>query len=300
MLNNFLHFHRKGKYSSESEKAKHEMKQLPIAINTYSYIYKFSAFDAMRHLLDLGFRRFELLFNSGHIWVSEIEPSVRRLPPSWMSNEGAQVISFNLPIMDHNLTSPNPDTRAFTIERFTELIDLAGAWSVPYVVLVPGKVSPLLPASKVSLTSWFYDGLHVLIERAEQSGTQILIENVPVTFAPLASDLAKVLDTLSDDRVGVVYDVANGFFAGEDPAHSIEVLKDHIELIHLSDTGERHWRHDPIGKGKIDFQAVAKAIRAINFSGQSVMEVISLDPDRELLQSRELLTQWGWQGSEME
>ena len=276
------------------------MKYLPIAVNTYSYIYKLSALDAMRHLLEMGFQRFELLFNFDHIWVSELEPNIRRVLPSWVSEEGGEVISFNLPIMDHNLTSPNPDMRAFTIERFTELIELAGVWSVPYVVLVPGKISPLLPAPSASLTSWFYDGVNQLAERADQCGTKILVENVPVTFAPLASDLSRVLDELADERVGVVYDVANGFFAGEDPASGIQTLRDWIDLIHLSDTGRKHWRHDPIGAGEIDFESVAEAIQLINFRGQSVMEVISSDPDRELPESRRLLAQWGWQGSEAE
>ena len=276
------------------------MKYLPIAVNTYSYIYKLSALDAMRHPLEMGFQRFELLFNFDHIWVSELEPNIRRVLPSWVSEEGGEVISFNLPIMDHNLTSPNPDMRAFTIERFTELIELAGVWSVPYVVLVPGKISPLLPAPSASLTSWFYDGVNQLAERADQCGTKILVENVPVTFAPLASDLSRVLDELADERVGVVYDVANGFFAGEDPASGIQTLRDWIDLIHLSDTGRKHWRHDPIGAGEIDFESVAEAIQLINFRGQSVMEVISSDPDRELPESRRLLAQWGWQGSEAE
>ena len=276
------------------------MKYLPIAVNTYSYIYKLSALDTMRHLLEMGFQRFELLFNFDHIWVSELEPNIRRVLPSWVSEEGVEVISFNLPIMDHNLTSPNPDMRAFTIERFTELIELAGVWSVPYVVLVPGKISPLLPAPSASLASWFYDGVNQLAERADQCGTKILVENVPVTFAPLASDLSRALDELADERVGVVYDVANGFFAGEDPASGIQMLRDRIDLVHLSDTGRKHWRHDPIGAGEIDFESVAKAIQSINFSGQSVMEVISSDPDRELPESRRLLAQWGWQGSEPE
>ena len=276
------------------------MKYLPIAVNTYSYIYKLSALDAMRHLLEMGFQRFELLFNFDHIWVSELEPNIRRVLPSWVSEEGGEVISFNLPIMDHNLTSPNPDMRAFTIERFTELIDLAGVWSVPYVVLVPGKVSPLLPAPSAALASWFYDGVNKLAERADQCGTKILVENVPVTFAPLATDLSTALDELADERVGVVYDVANGFFAGEDPASGIQTLRDRIDLVHLSDTGRKYWRHDPIGTGEIDFESVAEAIRLINFSGQSVMEIISSDPDRELPESRRLLAQWGWQGSEVE
>ena len=274
------------------------MKKLPIAVNTYSYIYRLSAPDSVHHLLGLGFKRFELLFNAGHIWVSDLEPSSRNAPPTWLTNEGAEIVSFNLPIMDHNLTSPNPDTRLFTYERFLELIELASVWSVPYVVLVPGKVSPLLPAPATSLLGWFIDGVSALAEVASQCGTKILIENVPATFAPLASDLTKVLEKLNDNRVGVVYDVANGMFAGEDPAAGLKLLGDWIELIHLSDTGKNLWRHDPVGTGEVDFRSVAEAIHSIGFSGQSVMEIISSNPDHDLLESRRLLAQWGWQESE--
>ena len=97
----------------------------------------------------------------------------------------------------------------------------------------------MLPAPSASLASWFYDGVNQLAERAAQCGTKILVENVPVTFAPLASDLSTALGELADERVGVVYDVANGFFAGEDPASGIQTLRDRIDLIHLSDTGRK-------------------------------------------------------------
>ena len=274
------------------------MKKLPIAVNTYSYIYSLSAFDSVRHLLGLGFKRFELLFNAGHIWVSDLEPSVRRSPPTWLANDGAEIVSFNLPIMDHNLTSPNPDTRLFTHERFLELLELAGAWSVPYVVLVPGKISPLLPAPATALLGCFTDSVGALAEVASHHDTKILIENVPATFVPLANDLSKALDKLNDNRVGVVYDVANGLFAGEDPAAGLKMLGDRIELVHLSDTGRKTWRHDPVGTGEVDFRSVAEAIHSIGFSGQSVMEIISTNPAHDLPESRRILAQWGWQGSE--
>ena len=276
------------------------MKTLPIAVNTYSYIYSLSALDAIRHLLGLGFVRFEVLFNAEHIWVSDLELGLRNGPPPWLVNEGAEIVSFNLPVMDHNLTSPNPDMRLFTRARFTELIKLAGAWSVPYVVVVPGKVSPLLPAPATSLLGWFVDGLAALTEQASQHGTKILVENVPSTFAPLAGDLVTALREFNDDRVGVVYDVANGFFAGEDPADGIKILGDSIELIHLSDTGKKRWGHDPIGTGEVDFRSVAQAIRSIGFSGESVMEIISSNPDHDLVDSHRRLAQWGWEKGEGE
>jgi L-ribulose-5-phosphate 3-epimerase len=269
---------------------------LPIAVNTYSYIYSHHAFDAVRHLGAAGFKNFELLFSSPHIWVSELDKQLCESPPPSFSNEGLKIISFNLPIMDHNITSPNPDTRDFTRQRFIELIGLAGSWSVPYVVLVPGKISPLFPAPNRHLMEWFMEEICALLQHAREYGTKILIENVPVTFAPQASDLLAILGEVNDPSLGIVYDVANGYFAGQDPARELRLLGEEVDLIHLSDTGKTHWRHDPIGAGEIDFAAIFGALRDIKFEGLSVMEIVSSNPDRELQESWEKLVQYGWEG----
>ena len=269
---------------------------LPIAVNTYSYIYSHHAFDAMRRLGAVGFENFELLFSSSHIWVSELDRELRENPPPICRNEGLHITSFNLPIMDHNITSPNPDTRDFTRRRFIELIGLAGSWSVPYVILVPGKISPLFPASNSYLMEWFMEEIRVLLDCAREYGTKILIENVPVTFVPRASDLLTILGEVNDPSLGIVYDVANGYYLGQDPAQELRLLGGKVDLIHLSDTGRTHWRHDPIGTGKIDFASIFAAVTDIKFEGLSVMEIVSPRPEHDLQESWAKLVQYGWKG----
>lgn len=271
----------------------------PIAVNTYSYIYSHDWMACMRHLSGLGFCDFELLFNPPHIWAPEIEADARQ---GWMrqcADEGFRIHSFNLPIMDHNITSPVAEMRRFTIDRFRELIQLAGVWGVPRVVLVPGKVSPLLAAPGDRLRGWFAEGMAELGEVAEAAGVKILVENVPMTFIPRAGDIMAELDRIDPDgRIGVIYDVANGFFAGEDPAEGLRIVKDRLELVHLSDTGRDAWKHDPIGRGAIDFAAVAAALHEVAYWGPSVLEVISTNPDVDLPDSRERLAALGWDGTE--
>ena len=269
---------------------------LTISVNTYSYIYSHHAFEAARHLRTIGFENFEFLFNSPHIWISEIPKECRKSKPTIISDEKLRITSFNLPIMDHNITSPNPDTRNFTQQRFKELIELAGFWSVPYVVVVPGKVSPLFPAPKQLMLEWLLEGIFILAEHAKEAGTKVLIENVPITTAPLAKDLLNILDKINHPNVGIVYDVANGYYAGQDPAEELLQLEGVLDLIHLSDTGRNEWRHDPIGAGGIDFASVHGALGKIAFDGLSVMEIISPNPDYDLVESWERLANLGWKG----
>jgi len=205
------------------------------------------------------------------------------------------VLSFNLPIMDHNITSPAPEMRRFTIERFRDMIDLAHDLGVPWIVLVPGKVSPLFPAPGRELMNWFRDGIAILVEHARGADVTLLVENVPMTFIPTADHLMTALEAADPDgRVGVVYDVANAVVAGADPAVGLRRVKSRLRLVHLSDTGTAVWRHDPVGRGVVDFAGVAETLRAIGYQGPSVLEIISAEPDADLVESRRRLAPMGW------
>ena len=124
------------------------MAEFSVAINTYSYSYSHSAMDCMLHLKKLGYRSFELLATPPHFWPADLDARARREIPRRLADEGIRIISFNYPSLDHNLVSPMPDMRRFTIDRFRALIELAGQWSVPWIIVVPGKMSPLFPASR--------------------------------------------------------------------------------------------------------------------------------------------------------
>ena len=64
----------------------------------------------------------------------------------------------------------------------------------------------------------------------------MLIENVPNTWIPKARDMMEAINALGRHDIGVVYDVANASFAGENITDGIKIVKDRLELIHLSDT----------------------------------------------------------------
>ena len=270
------------------------MKPLPLGVNTFSYIYTHNTVDCLRHLGNLGFRSFEMLVSSPHFWVSDFTIEERREIPKILAGEGLSIVSVNLPGMDNNIVSSAPEMRDFTVRQWCELIDLAGDWQIPFVIFVPGRVSPLLPMPRDRLEGHWINDMTVVADRARAAGTMVLIENVPITWIPHGKNLMAAIDLLERDDIGIIYDPANAPAAGEDPSVGVRDVKDRLKLVHLSDTPADGWKHDPIGTGDIDFASFNATLRDIGYDGLSMMELITESPDRDIPDSLEKLQGLGW------
>ena len=118
---------------------------------------------------------------------------------------------------------------------------------------------------------------------------------MPITFIPKATDVVAALDALGDDRIGIIYDVANGVFVGDDPTEDLRLVKDRLRLVHLSDTGTVKFRHDPVGQGSVPFAEVGQTLQDIGYEGTSILEIISQDPDPDIAESHRKVAQLGWE-----
>lgn len=270
------------------------MAPLPVGVNTYSYTFSHTALDAMLHLADLGYRAFEILVTPPHLWVPDLDPRQRREIPRRLADRGLRIVSLNFPLLDNNLVSPTPEVRRYSVGVYRGLIELAGDWGVPYLVVIPGRVSAFFPAPADWLMRWFSEGVRELAAAAAAAGVQLLIENVSVAYLPRTPDVLAALERIGDPSIGVIYDVANAVFSGEDPRQGLRLAKDRLRLVHLSDTPTTVWRHDPVGRGVVDFPAVAETLQAIGYAGPSMFEIVSRTPDRDLVDSHRRLCGWGW------
>ena len=271
------------------------MAGMPIGINTYSYVYTHSALECMLHLAEHGYRAFEVLVTPPHFWVPDLGARIRREIPRRLAEGGLAITSINLPLLDGNLVAPTPEVRRFTVDVFHGIIDIAGEWGVPYVIVIPGKVSAFLPAPAAWLSGWFAEALAELADHGEKAGVRLLVENVSAAYLPTSTDIIGALDAIGDRRIGMIYDVANAVFSGEDPAEGLRRVKERLCLIHLSDTPTTAWRHAPVGEGVVDFAAVAETLRAIGYEGHSMLEIVSAIPDEDIPESHLRLAQWGWE-----
>jgi L-ribulose-5-phosphate 3-epimerase len=243
------------------------------------------ALDCVQHLAHMGFEEFELMTMPGHLWPDELDDGQRGELLARFDDLGIRIRSLNHTGLDQNLCSALPEVRSYTVGLFRKLIKLARQLRAPNVIVVPGRLNPLLPAPGSRHMEWLYESLLHLKAPAEDSGVALALENIPIGPIPRVGELIDVVRHLESPAVRICYDVANGHYAGEDPVAGLEAAAPWLEVVHISDTTRKVWRHDVIGDGDIDFAPILKAIDAIGHASKPLIELCVTDPDAGLRSS---------------
>jgi sugar phosphate isomerase/epimerase len=265
------------------------------ACNTYAYTLSHTAEDCLRRLGDLGFCEFEVMMYPGHLWPPDTSPETRRSLRQLIAARGWRIITLNMPNIDMNIAGASAEMRRYTLGLLERIVQLAGELGAAGVVIGPGKANPLFPAPKERLIDHFFAALDRLLPLAEKAGTELWVENIPFAFLPGIDELMAVVERYGADDVGVVYDVANGHFVGEDIANGFRACRHRLRLIHLSDTDRTTYRHSPVGSGTVPFSTLPPVLKEIGHNRRPVLEIISEDPDRAIVASADKLVQGGFE-----
>ncbi|MDP6706193.1 MAG: sugar phosphate isomerase/epimerase family protein [Alphaproteobacteria bacterium] len=264
------------------------------AINTYAYSLSHSADACLGHLAARGHRQFEVMMYPGHLWPADMDQAARRGFKTFLADNGLEIVTLNMPNVDINVAGAATEMRAYSLELLKGVVGLAGDLGVPGVVVGPGKANPLMPAPRERLIGYFFEALDVLVPLADAAGTALWVENMPFAFLPEADEMMQVLERYGDERLGVVYDLANGAFIREDLGEGLRRVKDRLKLVHLSDTPLDIYRHAPVGQGIVAFAEVVPVLQEIGYAGPPMLEIISDAPDDDLPASMAALDTMGW------
>ena len=268
--------------------------------NTYSYMRSHSAEACLARLADQGFDEFEIMVHPGHLWPSDMSAEQRRALRRTIESGKLKLVSLNMPNIDINVAAAAQGMRFYSLNLLIETVRLAGELGARGVVIGPGKANPLFPASADELTKHFFDALDLLCPVAESSGTALWVENMPFAFLPGIGELLAALKQYGNDAVRIIYDIPNAYFIGEDFVDGLQQCRPFLELVHLSDTGRPAYRHDPVGLGTVPFAEVPRALEAIGYDAtkpKPMLEIISRDPDRDIIASASKLAVLGFKHS---
>jgi sugar phosphate isomerase/epimerase len=264
------------------------------SINTYSYTFSHRAADCIRHLADQGYDEFELMMFPGHLWPSELSAGdlaeIRRV----VEDVGGRIVSLNMPNIDMNVAGASQEMRTYTLDLLERFVRTGGELGVPYIIVGPGKGNPLFPAPRATMDGRFFAALDRLYPVAREVGMTLLVENMPFAYLPRADELMETLGRYGNDDIGVIYDVANGYFVDEDPAEGLRLVKDRLKLVHLSDTGQKVYRHDAVGLGTVPFDVVPPVLEEIGYREKPMLEIISQQPDADIADSVRRLAAAGY------
>jgi len=78
-------------------------------------------------------------------------------------------------------------------------------------------------------------GLRIACERVQQEGLYLALENARSLYANTGGNMRRVLDAVNHPNLKIIWDPANAFVAGEDPAQGYQAVKGHIVDIHCKD-----------------------------------------------------------------
>jgi sugar phosphate isomerase/epimerase len=262
--------------------------------NTYSYMRSHSALDCVTRLAGIGLREFELMVHPGHLWPAQMTSGERAALRRRFEENGLALTTLNMPNIDINVAAAAQEMRDYLLKLLTATVQLAGDLGARGVVIGPGKANPLFPAGADELSTYFFQALDRLAPVAAQAGTALWLENTPFAFLPAIDGMLAALDRYGNPDIGIVYDIANAYFIGEDFTAGLGKCGARLKLVHLSDTGRQAYRHDPVGLGSVPFAAVPAALQAVGYKARPMLEIISSDPDRNISDSAQKLAALGF------
>ena len=186
------------------------------------------------------------------------------------------------------------ETREYSRAVLRSVFELAGDLGIAGVVVGSGKANPLMPLPADVMRGYFFEALDDLSTLGDRLGVQVLMEPIPPAFLSTARQLHETLAEYGNDRIGVVYDVANGEYVRENITEAVCLLAPRLAQVHLSDTGHDVWRHDPVGAGVVRFDIFRAALDMIDYRKAPILEIIDSKPDASIESSVVALTDIGW------
>jgi sugar phosphate isomerase/epimerase len=266
---------------------------LPLAGSNYGFLYDASRAESLRAIAEAGYELIELAACPPHLDLSELGPGERRAIAAEIERPDLRAVSVN-PV-ELNPISENAQLKAATAHQYRVAIELAGELGAASVVMITGRRSPLIPVAEARARELLRAHLEALLPIAGPLGVTIALEPVPYGFLQTASDVAGFIDESGLQGVGIAADCANLLVVGADPAQEVRANGERVAIAHVSDSWRARWAHTQIGRGEIDFEAFARALSDISYSGPTIYELVDgEDPGPRLRGDRDALRERGW------
>jgi sugar phosphate isomerase/epimerase len=164
-----------------------------------------------------------------------------------------------------------PLNRPDSPERLEKTVTSALDLSVPVVVVhpVPFEIeeSAIQDNQAVILRT-----LEEILPLLRETGIKLAVENVMP--GPVTELTVRVIRQADPDYIGFCYDSAHDQIDGPRPFILLDLLKDRVIAVHLSDRVREFADHVPPGEGFIDWEGLTSALKKTVFTGPLLFEVM--------------------------
>ncbi len=235
--------------------------------------------NALTTIAQLGFRVAEVFLQA----EEEYTPAFGTLLDQRRRNLGLRVHSLHLYASYFDLWSPYPRMIEETRDRFRRLLEIAVTLEVRALTwhgLRYGMGNPRLVAAFFESTAWAG-------EKARSAGVTLCIENVSWCYLRTAEHVATIRE--ASLPVGFTFDTFQAGESGIDPTTLIRAMDSRLTTVHVADYIPGGPRHLPPGEGTLDWPAILRALRDVDYRGPLILEPAHVQDPGTLLEARDFI-----------
>ena len=180
-----------------------------------------------------------------------------------------------------NAASADPAVRERAAHILRRQIECAAALGIDTILVVPGAVGvDFIPGAEEVPYDLAYERAHAFVAGglplAAQHRVHLAIENVWNKFLLSPLEMRAFIDSFESEWVGSYFDVGNVLATGY-PEHWISILGPRLRRVHFKDfrrdVGTIHGFVELLS-GDVDWPAVSRALRAVEYTGWIAAELI--------------------------
>jgi sugar phosphate isomerase/epimerase len=180
-----------------------------------------------------------------------LQPDMPSSRKTWLRQQCSNTGLMSLAVTAYtSFVSASAKERQANVDELRRYADLAAEIGANYVRAFLGE----LPEG-TKLDPGIYENisecLQAASEYADSVAVQIAVE--PHDDFVRSSTVAPLLHRIQHPTLRVIWDIANAFADGEDPAEGFDLLKDHLAYVQIKDgKGQRNeWQLCPLGQGQV-------------------------------------------------
>lgn len=261
-------------------------RRIPIGVISMSYWHK-KLQEAIPIAAATGYDSMEVW--TEHLWKFQEAPS--HVGSVLASNK--MMATVHCPVMDTNITSPNPGIREESVRQFMQAVEMSHDLGARLMVIHPGHRFTLNETLE-DFWSLLLASFERIVKHGQKYGVALAVENMDVQkefeVVKTSEHIQKLTKHFAAEKLGVVMDTTHlssvprivEFIENTDC-----IVHAHLSDARITDRGTVD-THLPLGEGDLDFRQVFDALLP-NYAG-----IVSLETFVPPAKAQTLVTQREW------
>jgi len=228
--------------------------------------------EILKNVKAAGYEAIELAMrDEGEVTLDTSEADAAKMA-QMAADEGIELSSLCASVREapKNIMTNDDDVRAQSIETIKRALNVTRAFGADTMLLTIGQLTPDLFYNEAYANA--LKSLQLLAPTAEELNVNIAVEYVWNKFLVSPMEFARFCTEVASPKVGFFFDPGNMAIIGY-PEHWVRICGHHVKKVHMKDFKRKGYEWKPLLQGDVDFPAVMRELRKIEYDGALLSEV---------------------------